>query len=142
MLSCQRQSFHFSSGTSSQIGARRLTAGRPSGPSDLGGVAAVDERRLGGGPGGLLVGDRELDLLGVQTWFCLRGAERRRVHKDYALCKVADHSGAVGAAVHPPVVPVAGEGADGRSAPLARASNPRSYAAATAAARSLTSSFS
>ena len=32
----------------------------------LGGVAAVDERLLGGGLAGLLVGDRELDLLGVQ----------------------------------------------------------------------------
>ena len=32
LLSCQRQSFHFSSGTSAHSGARRLTAGRPSGP--------------------------------------------------------------------------------------------------------------
>ena len=35
-------------------------------PEHLGGVAAVDERLLGGGLGRLLVGDRELDLLGVQ----------------------------------------------------------------------------
>ncbi len=67
MLSCQRQSFHFSSGTSSQIGARRLTAGEPFGAERAGRVGEVDERRLGGGPGGILVGDRRLDLLGVHA---------------------------------------------------------------------------
>ena len=64
-LSCQRQSFHFSSGTSSQIGARRLTAGRPSGPS-----ARAGSRRLTNGASaaarcGGLMGDRGLDLVGV-----------------------------------------------------------------------------
>ena len=67
MLSCQRQSFHFSSGTSSQIGARRLTAGRAVRAERAGRVGEVDERRLGGGSGGVLVSDRRLDLLGVHA---------------------------------------------------------------------------
>ena len=41
VASCQRQSFHCSSGTSSQIGARRLTAGRA--------VGAERPRRVGAG---------------------------------------------------------------------------------------------
>ena len=41
LLSCQRQSFHFSSGTSSQIGARRLTAGAPFAPSARAGSARL-----------------------------------------------------------------------------------------------------
>ena len=65
-LSCQRQSFHWASGTSSQIGARRLTGGRAVGSERHGRVGQVDERRLGRGAGRVLVSDRGLDLLGVQ----------------------------------------------------------------------------
>ena len=90
--SCQRQSFHFSSGTSAQSGARRLTAGRPSGPSGARRVAQVDERRLGGGAGGLLVGDRGLDLVGVHagsaSWSASAPGRRPApTHKVYAVCK-------------------------------------------------------
>ena len=76
-LSCQRQSFHCSSGTSSQIGARRLTAGAPVGAERLGRVGEVDERRLRGSSRGFLVRDRALDLLGVHAW--LASGRRRPV---------------------------------------------------------------
>ncbi len=71
-LSCQRQSFHCSSGMSSHIGARRLTAGEPSGAERTGRVGEVHERRLGGDPGRVLVRDRRLDLLCVHSRVRLR----------------------------------------------------------------------
>ena len=43
--------------------ADRRAAVRPEG---LGGIASIDERRLGGGQRGRLVGNRGLDLVGVQ----------------------------------------------------------------------------
>ena len=46
LLSCQRQSFHFSSGTSSQSGARRLRAGMPSGPSASAGSRGLTHARV------------------------------------------------------------------------------------------------
>ena len=66
LLSCQRQSFHFSSGTSSQSGARRLTAGRPSGPRTLAGSRWLTNGRGFSGRRSL-AGDSGLDLLGVHA---------------------------------------------------------------------------
>src|SRR6266540_2945566 len=57
-LSCQRQSFHFSSGTSAQGRAAIV-------PERLGRIAAVDVRPPGLGGGRSLGRDGRLDLLGV-----------------------------------------------------------------------------
>ena len=116
-LSCQRQSFHFSSGTSSQIGARRLTAGRPSGPSAWAGSRRLTNGASASGALRVLVGDRRLDLLGVQPSRppC---ASRRRVHKEYALCKSADDRR--GASGGPPDGGTGPPSRDGRPNPVAR----------------------
>ena len=54
----------------------------------------VDERRLGGGAGGVLVGDRGLDLLGVQRGEPPgSGVDRSSAgstHKVYAVCMSAE----------------------------------------------------
>src|SRR3970282_130571 len=63
LLSCQRQSFHFSSGTSCHSGARGL----PVRPEGLGRVARVDPLGIGGRDDGGLVGGGNLDLPGVHA---------------------------------------------------------------------------
>ena len=67
LLSCQRQSFHFSSGTSSQSGARRLTAGAPSGPRAVAGSRRLTNGASAAAARRVLVRDRGLDLLGVHA---------------------------------------------------------------------------
>ena len=76
--SCQRQSFHFSSGTSAHSGARRLAAGRPSAPS----------RRAG-----------SRWLTNGVSWptasfhdSCIATPHRQRLHIPYAVWIKRDHS--------------------------------------------------
>ena len=70
---------------------------RPEGPRRIG---QVDERRLGGGPGGVLVRDRGLDLLGVHAGeppgaSVRPGRMAAPTHKVYAVCNSRHHSAAV-----------------------------------------------
>ena len=96
-LSCQRQSFHCSSGMSAQIGARRLTAGRPSGPRTWAGSA-----RLTNGASAAARAASWWATAVLISWASTRAglrrlgrASRHAMHRKYASCKSADDSAMV-----------------------------------------------
>src|SRR3990172_9018186 len=99
LLSCQRQSFHFSSGTSCHSGARRLTAGCPSGPRALAWSRGLTHSAsVAATPAAWWAAATWISRASTRSDLLKRRASSLRTsatHKVYALCMSADHSARV-----------------------------------------------
>ena len=95
LLSCQRQSFHLSSGTSRVDRGAAADGGPAVRPERPGRIARVDPRRVGGGAAAWWAA-ASLDLPGVHAVRSPRAAGLGGLaHKVYAVCKSGDHSARV-----------------------------------------------
>src|SRR4249919_3820200 len=93
-LSCQRQSFHCSSGISAQSGARRLTAGRPSAPSTRAGSAKLTNGVSAARAASWWATADLISWASNAGWPPVARA-RPLAHKVYAVCKPTDDSAMV-----------------------------------------------